>query len=102
MKKVEVTVGESVTLETDIKMQKGDMMLWTFGVKNSLIFKAESGPPSLCESFSGRLHLDHQNGSLTITNITDADFGHFQLQVLNGERNRFRRFNVIGHSIQSE
>ncbi len=90
-------VGESITLETDIEIKEGDVILWTFGVKNSLIFKAESGPTSVCESFRGRLQLNDllHNGSLTITNITKADFGHFQLQVLNGERNRFRRFNVI-------
>ncbi len=88
-------VGESVTLETDIEIQKGDVILWTFGVKSRLVVKAESGTTRVCESFRGRLQLDHKNGSLTITNITKADFGHFLLQVLNSERNRFRRFNVI-------
>lgn len=93
--KVPVKVGNPVTLETDITIEEGDLILWTFGVKNCLIFKNESGPTSICESFRGRLQLNEENGSLTITNITDADFGHFQLQVLNGKRNRFRRFNVI-------
>ncbi|KAK2881677.1 hypothetical protein Q8A67_018945 [Cirrhinus molitorella] len=95
VKEVEVKVGKSATLKTDIEIQKGDVILWTFGVKNRLIFKAESGPTNIYESFSGRLQLNDQDGSLTITNITKEDFGHFQLQVMNGERNRFRRFNVI-------
>uniref|UniRef100_A0A671LD14 Uncharacterized LOC107667286 n=1 Tax=Sinocyclocheilus anshuiensis TaxID=1608454 RepID=A0A671LD14_9TELE len=92
---VSVKVGQSVTLKTDIKIQEGDLILWTFGVKNGLIVKAESGKTSISESFRGRLQLNDRDGSLTITNITNADFGHFQLQVLNSERNRFRRFNVI-------
>ncbi|XP_058655428.1 uncharacterized protein LOC131554249 [Onychostoma macrolepis] len=97
VKKVFVTVGESVTLKTDIEIQEGDLILWTFGDKNRLVVKAESGTPSISESFRDRLQLNdlHCNGSLTITNITNADFGHFKLQVLNSERNRFRRFNVI-------
>uniref|UniRef100_A0A8C1T4P8 Immunoglobulin domain-containing protein n=1 Tax=Cyprinus carpio TaxID=7962 RepID=A0A8C1T4P8_CYPCA len=97
-----VKVGNPVTLETDIKIEEGDLILWTFGVKNCLIFKNESGPTSICESFRGRLQLNEENGSLTITNITDADFGHFQLQVLNGKRNRFRRFNVIKASKENK
>ncbi|XP_016314414.1 uncharacterized protein LOC107667286, partial [Sinocyclocheilus anshuiensis] len=92
---VSVKVGQSVTLKTDIKIQEGDLILWTFGVKNGLIVKAESGKTSISESFRGKLQLNDRDGSLTITNITNADFGHFQLQVLNSERNRFRRFNVI-------
>ncbi|XP_059369709.1 uncharacterized protein LOC132107629 isoform X2 [Carassius carassius] len=95
VEEVRVKVEDSVTLETDIEIQEGDLILWTFGVKNHLVVKAESGLPVINESFRGRLQLDKHNGSLTITNITDADFGHFQLQVLNNERNRFRRFNVI-------
>ncbi|KAI2656481.1 Pregnancy-specific glycoprotein 22 [Labeo rohita] len=95
VKKVPVEVGESVTLETDIEIRDGDLILWTFGVKNCLIFKYESGKNNICESNTGRLQLNKSNGSLTITNITNADFGHFQLQAMNSERNRFRRFNVI-------
>ncbi|XP_026137351.1 uncharacterized protein LOC113114657 isoform X1 [Carassius auratus] len=95
--KVPVMVGKSVTLKTDIEIKEGDLILWTFGVKNGLIVKAESGKTTISESFRGRLELNELliNGSLTITNITDADFEHFQLQVLNSKRNRFRRFNVI-------
>ncbi|XP_042595902.1 uncharacterized protein LOC109054066 isoform X2 [Cyprinus carpio] len=44
--KVPVKVGNPVTLETDIKIEEGDLILWTFGVKNCLIFKNESGPTS--------------------------------------------------------
>ncbi|XP_058601296.1 uncharacterized protein LOC131520821 isoform X2 [Onychostoma macrolepis] len=95
VKKVFVKVGESVTLETDIKIQEGDLILWTFGDKN--IVKTESGTTIIDESFRGRLQLNdlHCNGSLTIKNITNEDFGHFKLQVLNGKWNRFRRFDVI-------
>ncbi|XP_016096615.1 uncharacterized protein [Sinocyclocheilus grahami] len=97
-------VGHSVTLKTNIEIQKGDLILWTFGVKNSLIVKAESGKICISESFRGKLELNDLllNGSLTITNLTNADFGHFQLQVLNSERNRFRRFNVIEASTEKK
>ncbi|XP_052431997.1 uncharacterized protein LOC127972502 [Carassius gibelio] len=100
VEEVQVKVGESVTLKTDIEIKEGDLILWTFGVKNHLVVKAESGLPVINESFRGRLQLNELliNGSLTITKIKDVDFGHFQLQVLNSKRNRFRRFNVIDAS----
>ncbi|XP_016405506.1 uncharacterized protein LOC107738300 [Sinocyclocheilus rhinocerous] len=44
---VSVKVGQSVTLETNIEIQEGDLILWTFGVKNGLIVKAESGATSV-------------------------------------------------------
>ncbi|XP_050986151.1 uncharacterized protein LOC127177734 [Labeo rohita] len=98
VEKVTAKIGQSVTLKTNIEIKNGDVILWTFGVKNCLIYKAESTPTSICENFRDRLQLNDHDGSLTITNITSADFGHFQLQVINGERNRFRRFNVIEDS----
>ncbi|XP_043086314.1 uncharacterized protein LOC122332913 [Puntigrus tetrazona] len=100
VEKVPVKVGKPVLLKTNIDIKEGDLILWTFGVKNRLVVKAESGKNTVSESFAGRLELNelHVNGSLSITNISAEDFGHFQLQVLNNERNRFRRFNVINEN----
>ncbi|XP_050961147.1 uncharacterized protein LOC127162402 isoform X1 [Labeo rohita] len=95
VKKVSAKVGETVTLNPGVEtIQRGDLILWTFGAKNCLVVKAESGMTTINERFGDRLELDHHTGSLTITNTTDTDFGLFQLQIINKERTRYRRFNV--------
>ncbi|XP_026100760.1 uncharacterized protein LOC113071682 [Carassius auratus] len=94
VKKVSVKVGESVTLDPGLETLSGDLILWTFGAKNCLVIKAESGTTDINERFRDRLELDTKTGSLTITNTTDTDFGHFQLQVINRVRTRYRRFNL--------
>ncbi|KAL1246599.1 hypothetical protein QQF64_034562 [Cirrhinus molitorella] len=100
VKEVSAEVGEPVTLNTkDVTTLTGDLILWTFGAKNCLIVKAES--VGIRERFGDRLELDHKTGSLTITNTTHADFGLFQLQIINKERTRYRRYNVT-HSSSTE
>ncbi|XP_058615930.1 uncharacterized protein LOC131529935 isoform X2 [Onychostoma macrolepis] len=93
VKEVPAKIGEPVTLDSGLETLSGDLILWTFGAKNCLVIKGESGT-TIRERSGDRLQLDHQTGSLTITNITDTDFGLFQLQIINRERTRYRRFNV--------
>ncbi len=95
MKSEPVKEGGSVTLRTDAQIQRGDLILWTFGAINLLIIRAElTGTTSINENFRNKLELDHQTGSLTIRNITNADSGHFKLQIINHTKTTFRRFNV--------
>uniref|UniRef100_A0A8C1RDR9 Immunoglobulin domain-containing protein n=1 Tax=Cyprinus carpio TaxID=7962 RepID=A0A8C1RDR9_CYPCA len=96
VKKVSVKVGEPVTLDPGLETLSGDLILWTFGAKNCLVIKAEPGTTDIIER--DRLQLDPKTGSLTITNTTDTDFGLFQLQIINRDRTRYRRFNLT-HSV---
>ncbi|KAL1252198.1 hypothetical protein QQF64_019994, partial [Cirrhinus molitorella] len=80
---VSVMEGDSVTLCTDINKTQDYSIRWSFDFfpfvkikryKNSII-KHQTN-----ETFRDRLKLDHQTGSLTITNITIADSGYYMLQ----------------------
>uniref|UniRef100_A0A8C2PYD5 Immunoglobulin domain-containing protein n=1 Tax=Cyprinus carpio TaxID=7962 RepID=A0A8C2PYD5_CYPCA len=95
VKSEQVKEGESVTFQTEALIQRGDMILWTFGALNLLVIRAElTGTNSIHEDFRNRLELDHQTGSLTIRNITIKDSGHFKLQIINHKKTTFGRFNV--------
>ncbi|XP_048038213.1 SLAM family member 9-like, partial [Megalobrama amblycephala] len=87
LKSVSVMEGDSVTLNSDLtEIDDEDLILWRFGAENTLIVKI-----SLLEGritvygdvldgrFRDRLKLDHQTGSLTITNITTEHAGDYQL-----------------------
>ncbi len=86
---VSVIEGDSVTLNTDVtKIHEDDDILWTFGADNSLIaeisrekqiFSTNHGPDG---RFRERLRLDHQSGSLTITNITTQHAGLYKLDII--------------------
>ncbi|XP_051763251.1 uncharacterized protein LOC127519760 isoform X1 [Ctenopharyngodon idella] len=91
---VSVEEGGSVTLQTNAKIQRDYLILWTFGAENLFIVKKDSETTRISERFRGRLRLGKRTGSLTITNITKTDSGHFKLQIINGEKTTFRRFNV--------
>ncbi|CAM4659276.1 unnamed protein product [Leuciscus chuanchicus] len=92
---VSVKEGDSVHLQTGVEIQTGDLMLWTFGPENRLVVIKKELERTISERFKGRLELDHQTGSLTITDIKKTESGHFKLQVISTEEQAtFRRFNV--------
>ncbi|XP_051763252.1 uncharacterized protein LOC127519760 isoform X2 [Ctenopharyngodon idella] len=62
--------------------------------KRFILTVNDSETTRISERFRGRLRLGKRTGSLTITNITKTDSGHFKLQIINGEKTTFRRFNV--------
>ncbi|XP_051763427.1 uncharacterized protein LOC127519830 [Ctenopharyngodon idella] len=80
-----VKEGESVTLDPGLINNPNDLMRWYF---NEIVIAEITGDQSkICtddqcdERFRDRLKLDHQTGSLTITNTRNTDSGEYQLQI---------------------
>ncbi|CAM4659318.1 unnamed protein product [Leuciscus chuanchicus] len=86
VKTVSVKEGESVTLKTDVEVKRDDLIVWRFGDEGILLAKidVETNESSLNEAderFRDRLKLDHQTGSLTITNTRTEHSGLYELQI---------------------
>ncbi|XP_059424771.1 uncharacterized protein LOC132159250 [Carassius carassius] len=89
-----LTEGDSVTLNTGVKINQQDVVLWYFN--NSRIAAIAGDLSFICtdvqckndtERFRNRLKLDHQTGSLTIMNITNTDSGGYMLRISSGSSN---------------
>ncbi|XP_026054528.1 uncharacterized protein LOC113040392 [Carassius auratus] len=100
---VPVSEGDSVTLLTHIKKKQDDRIRWYS--LNTCIAQITRDQSRTCEtvqckeSFRDRLKLDHQTGSLTITNITNTDSGLYELKI-NANRNT-DTFNVSVHGVSA-
>ncbi|XP_016404739.1 uncharacterized protein LOC107737659, partial [Sinocyclocheilus rhinocerous] len=97
---VVVIEGGSVTLNSDTKIQTNDAILWKFGKEKSPIVKLKGETeitmydvPDV--SFRDRLNVDHQTGSLTITNITTEHAGLYKLKIIGSRKPSFKRFMVF-------
>ncbi|XDV24172.1 hypothetical protein PO909_028421 [Leuciscus waleckii] len=86
VKSVSVMEGNSVTLNSDTELKEDDVIQWRFGSEKSPIatinrgtgiFSTHDGPDG---RFRDRLRLDHQTGSLTITNTRTTDSGDYQIR----------------------
>ncbi|KAL1251712.1 hypothetical protein QQF64_019508 [Cirrhinus molitorella] len=94
--------GESVTLDTGEIKKTNYVMMWYFNV--ILISEITGDQSEICadeqckERFKNRLQLDHQTGTLTITNIKTTDSGLYKLQIIISDISfnitRVKRFNV--------
>ncbi len=81
---------DSVTLHTGVtEIHEDDDILWKYGDDNSLLAEisrekkiSSTYDDVLDERFRNRLKLDHQTGSLTITNITAEHAGLYQLDII--------------------
>ncbi|KAK7126529.1 hypothetical protein R3I94_017879 [Phoxinus phoxinus] len=100
---VSVKEGYPVTLNTDIIKTQQDRMKWYF--KGTRIAEINGDQSKICKDdtcpkrFRGRLKLDHQTGSLTITDTRNTDSGVYELQIIS--RRSEKTFNVdviIGES----
>ncbi|XP_043078744.1 uncharacterized protein LOC122327443 [Puntigrus tetrazona] len=104
---ISVMEGDSVTLRTNVtEIHKDDHIIWTFRLKNSenrlaVIFNQILSiyvDKENNERFRGRLQLDEQTGSLTITNINRLHSGLYKLQVMNGEV-KHKSFNLAVYAL---
>uniref|UniRef100_A0A9J8BA90 Ig-like domain-containing protein n=1 Tax=Cyprinus carpio carpio TaxID=630221 RepID=A0A9J8BA90_CYPCA len=91
VKSVSVLEGDSVSLNTDVKVQGDDQIRWTFGPQNTriaeiikrdqinFVFVSNDG------RFRDKLLMDNQTGSLTIRNIRSEHTGLYELTVISGK-----------------
>lgn len=117
IKPVSVMEGDPVILNTDVKLHKDDLMLWSFAraTKRCIYNPLHHNPclsdataiakidgetrevsldPGVSEIFNNRLKMDKMSGSLTITNVRTEHSGFYILQISNNTGTKYRRFNV--------
>ncbi|XDV23716.1 hypothetical protein PO909_028175 [Leuciscus waleckii] len=99
--------GDSVTLNTGVQTNQQDDIKWYF---NDILIAEITGDLSkICtdvqcnedtERFRDRLKLDHQTGSLTITDTRNIDSGEYKLQINSRSPNIFS-VTVTGESFNA-
>ncbi|KAK7136705.1 hypothetical protein R3I93_016910 [Phoxinus phoxinus] len=96
---VSVMEGDSVTLH--IKQTQQERIKWYFN--DTCVAQINGDPCKICadnqchddnERFRDRLKLDHQTGSLTITNISTTDAGLYKLLIFSGDSDSDKTFSV--------
>ncbi|XP_056118647.1 uncharacterized protein LOC130096041 [Rhinichthys klamathensis goyatoka] len=102
--KVSVMEGDCAKLNTDVsELQRDALILWMFGPKDNLIAKADienertSTYDGVGGRFRDRLELDHQTGSLIITNTTITDSGLYKLKIISSRETKYTQFRVTVH-----
>ncbi|XP_067271602.1 uncharacterized protein [Pseudorasbora parva] len=96
--------GDSVTLRTGVEINQQDRIRWFLKDRRiaQIIGNISTCTDVQCnegtERFRGRLKLDHQTGSLTITHTKTEDSGHYRLQIISNSI-REKTFNVAVHDV---
>ncbi|XDV23889.1 hypothetical protein PO909_028247 [Leuciscus waleckii] len=93
MKRKTVKEGESAILYTGVIRKLNDSITWYF---NDTLIAEITGDQ---KRFSDRLKLDHQTGSLTITNTRNTDSGEYTLQI---NSSRFSIIKSVSVSVTGE
>uniref|UniRef100_A0A8C1NXZ2 Immunoglobulin domain-containing protein n=1 Tax=Cyprinus carpio TaxID=7962 RepID=A0A8C1NXZ2_CYPCA len=101
MKLMSVKEGGPVILQTDVPQLTGDeLIVWRFGDKGKLIAKhdIEAKSPPLYDDTDERLRdrfkLNHQTGSLTITNTRTTDSGHYTVKISSNKQTLYQKYIV--------
>ncbi|KAK7126475.1 hypothetical protein R3I94_017830 [Phoxinus phoxinus] len=105
---VSVMEGDSVTLNTGVQTNQQDIIRWYF---NDILIARISGDLSnICtdvqcdedtERFRDRLKLDHQTGSLTITQTRNTHSGEYTLQIISSSDSE-KIFSVYVHGVTGD
>ncbi len=98
VKSVSVKEGDSVTLKIVTETQTGDKIEWKFGTNRNLLATIKGKTSNIFdgpdERFRDRLKLDHQTGSLTITDTRTTDSGLYEAEISSSSSQDKHRFNV--------
>ncbi len=98
VKSVSVKEGDSVTLKIVTETQTGEKIEWKFGTNRNLLARIKGNTSKIFdgpdERFRDRLKLDHQTGSLTITNTRTTDSGLYEAEISRSSSDDKHRFNV--------
>ncbi|XP_059425972.1 uncharacterized protein LOC132160252 isoform X2 [Carassius carassius] len=92
-----VMEGDSVTLNTDLTQIQGIIqILWRFGEKGSTIAQIDGSVISYkdVKGFKGRLQLDPQTGSLTITNVRTNHSGPYKAEIIHKTGTSNQKFSL--------
>ncbi|CAM4659809.1 unnamed protein product [Leuciscus chuanchicus] len=105
---VSVMEGDSVTLNTNVKTNQQEKIIWYFN--GTRIVRITGDQSKICtdvqcnegnERFRDRLKLDHQTGSLTITNITNTDSGLYKLNIISSRTSIMTKFSIFVHYVSA-
>uniref|UniRef100_A0A8C1LBG2 Ig-like domain-containing protein n=1 Tax=Cyprinus carpio TaxID=7962 RepID=A0A8C1LBG2_CYPCA len=99
MKRKSVKEGESVTLDTHVTKNPNNSITWYFNDIRIAVITGDQSEICSVERFRDRLKLDHQTGSLTITNTTNTDSGLYKLQIRSSRFTIIRSFSVSAASV---
>ncbi|XP_026115695.1 uncharacterized protein LOC113094213 [Carassius auratus] len=103
-----VREGDSVTLHTGVQTDQQEEIKWYF--KDTRIAQISGHLSKTCtdvqcnegtERFRDRLKLDHQTGSLTITNITNTDSGLYELKIISSSSSSDKIFSVTVNGVSA-
>ncbi|XP_048038421.1 uncharacterized protein LOC125263474 isoform X2 [Megalobrama amblycephala] len=103
---VSVIEGDSVTLYTDQETIQQEEIRWYFN--DAPITEITGDPNNTCtdvqcnegtERLRDRLKLDHQTGSLTITNIKTTDSGLYKLQISSSSDSLSQLFHISVYDV---
>ncbi|XP_056614807.1 uncharacterized protein LOC130429971 [Triplophysa dalaica] len=91
--------GESLTIHTDSKIQRGSEIKWISEDNISLV----TGKIGVIrdtkltdnERFKDRLNMNHETGDLTITKIRKTDDGVYKLQISSDDKISYKMINVF-------
>ncbi|XP_016371634.1 uncharacterized protein LOC107711207, partial [Sinocyclocheilus rhinocerous] len=99
-------VEDSVTLNTNVKTNQQEKIKWFFNhtrIAQISDYLSKTCTDVQCnegtERFRDRLKLDHQTGSLTITNIRTTDPGLYKLQIISSNSISEKIFSVTIHDV---